>query len=95
MRGQHAAPFRVHAAVEQHAGNPGVREPRVQSAIERLAMTSSTGAQIAAGLDGRPCVLSLDPGVAERLGMTVQTLENFYPIAATRYAQVSRRYDVV
>ena len=48
-----------------------------------------------ASLDGQPCVLSFDPGVAERLGMTVQTLENFYPIAATRYAQVSRRYDVV
>ena len=58
-------------------------------------LANQVAKHIEAGLDGQPCVLSFDPGVAERLGMTVQTLENFYPIAATRYAQVSRRYDVV
>jgi len=58
-------------------------------------LANQVAKHIEAGLDGQPCVLSFDPGVAERLGMTVQALENFYPIAATRFAQVSRRYDVV
>ena len=31
----------------------------------------------------------------ERLGLTQKNLDNFCPIAASRYAQVSRRYNAV
>ena len=51
--------------------------------------------RIEAGLDGRKFDFSVDPGVAERLGLAPQALDNFCPIAASRYEQVSRRYNAV
>jgi HD-like signal output (HDOD) protein len=49
--------------------------------------------RIEAGLDGRDFELVISPEVAERLGLTSELLDRFCPIAAARYAQVSRRYN--
>ncbi|HZR21026.1 MAG TPA: HDOD domain-containing protein [Verrucomicrobiae bacterium] len=51
--------------------------------------------RIEAGLDGHNVDLSICPEVAERLGLTPKTLNDFGPIAASRYLQVSRRYNAV
>ncbi|MEO8427695.1 MAG: HDOD domain-containing protein [Verrucomicrobiota bacterium] len=58
-------------------------------------LANQVAKQIEAGLDGRKLDFSVDPAVAERLGLTPQALDNFCPIAASRYTQVSRRYNAV
>jgi len=51
--------------------------------------------RIEAGLDGRAFELAISPDVAERLALTPEILNGLCPIAALRYAQVSRRYNAV
>jgi HD-like signal output (HDOD) protein len=51
--------------------------------------------RIEAGLDGQIFVLNILPEVAERLALTPKTLDHLCPVAAARYAQVSRRYNAV
>ena len=48
--------------------------------------------QIEAGVDGRKFAVALDPGVAERLGLTQSDLEKFGPRAAARYAEIAPWY---
>jgi HD-like signal output (HDOD) protein len=51
--------------------------------------------RIEAGLDGRTFDLTISPEVAQRLALTPELLNDLCPIAASRYAQVSRRYNAV
>jgi hypothetical protein len=50
---------------------------------------------IEAGVDGRPFEFSISPEVAVRLHISPKIMESLCPIAALRYAQVSRRYSAV
>ena len=58
-------------------------------------LTNQVAKRIEAGLDGRKFDLVISPEVTERLGLTPKTLNNLCPIAASRYTQVSRRYNAV
>lgn len=61
-----------------------------------LTCLANHGAKvIEAGLDGRTPEFTLNPGVAERLGLTLPALEAFHPAAAARFAQVSGRYHAL
>ena len=51
--------------------------------------------RIEAGLDGRTYEVNIPPDVSERLALTPEMLNDLYPVAASRYAQVSRRYNAV
>jgi HD-like signal output (HDOD) protein len=51
--------------------------------------------RIEAGLDGREFEPAIPVEVADRLGLTPAILDEFYPVAAARYAQVSCRYNAV
>jgi len=51
--------------------------------------------RIEAGLDGRTYEPKIPPDVSERLALTPEMLNDLYPVAASRYAQVSRRYNAV
>jgi HD-like signal output (HDOD) protein len=51
--------------------------------------------RIEAGLDGRAYEVDLPQEVAEYLSVTPEMLNALYPLAATRYAEVSRRYNAV
>lgn len=55
-------------------------------------LANQVAKRIEAGLDGRPLDFNLVAGVQERLGLTLQALETFCPVASQRYAQVSLRY---
>jgi len=58
-------------------------------------LANQVAKRIEAGLDGRRFELAVEPGVMERLGLTQSKLDNLCPIAASRYVQVSRRYNAV
>ncbi len=51
--------------------------------------------RIEAGLDGKKFDLTIAPEVMERVGLTSNSLDNFCPIAASRFQQVSRHYNAV
>ncbi len=48
---------------------------------------------IEAGLDGERFDFTVDPGVAERLGLLTNSFDDFCRVAGSRYIQVSRRYN--
>ncbi len=58
-------------------------------------LANQVAKRIEAGLDGRKFDLAFSPAVAERLGLTPKMLNNLCPIAASRFLQVSRRYNAV
>lgn len=58
-------------------------------------LSNQVAKRIEAGLDGRRFDFAISPEVAERLGLRPKTLDNFCPVAASRYSQVSRRYNAV
>ncbi|MCI0539744.1 MAG: HDOD domain-containing protein [Verrucomicrobiales bacterium] len=58
-------------------------------------LANQVAKRIEANLDGRRFDLAISPESAERLGLTPKNLDNLCPIAASRYAQVSRRFNAV
>lgn len=58
-------------------------------------LANQVAKRIEAGLIGQRYEIQIAPEVLERVGLTPKTLDNFCPIAATRYGQVSRRYNAL
>ncbi len=56
-------------------------------------LANQVAKRIEAGLDGREFELTIPPAVFARIGLTPENLDNLCPIAASRYVQVSRRYN--
>ncbi len=84
-------PPRVVLGITYHH-NP---EQGLDVVCDLTCLSNQVAKRIEAGLDGRRLEFTLPYEVAERLGLTPKSLNNFCPIAASRYSQVSRRYNAV
>ncbi len=82
-------PPRVVAGITYHH-NP---EQGFDVICDLTYLSNQVAKRIEAGLAGRKFDFSVDPKVAERLGLTPQALDTFCPVASQRYTQVSRRYN--
>lgn len=69
--------------------------PGMDPICEFTYLANHIAKQIEAGLDHKDSVLVPSVEVLRRLGLNLDALDKFYPIAACRYHAVSRRYNSV
>lgn len=58
-------------------------------------MANQIAKRIEAGLDGRRLNLVIPDDILEQVGLTKSSLDNYCPIAASRFEQLRKRYDAV
>ena len=58
-------------------------------------MANQIAKRIEAGLDGRRLNLLIPDDILEQVGLTKSSLDNYCPIAASRFEQLRKRYDAV
>lgn len=80
----------VQAIIYHHAPEQGFDE-----VCDFTYITDQVARWIEAGLDKRPIEFSVSTDVALRVGLASDRFEEFSQVAASRYEEISRRYDAI